>query len=113
MAEKTKNLCAQIPESLHDTVRTQQQESGKTLSEYITEILTNYYENKKGMTSMENTKTLAVQLDAELFERFDEFLKKNHYKKRLFISNLIRKVLEEAEQEETSEDGASTAADAE
>ena len=31
MAEKTKNLCAQIPESLHDTVRTRQQESGKTL----------------------------------------------------------------------------------
>lgn len=45
MAEKTKNLCAQIPESLHDIVRTHQQESGKILSEYITELLTNYYEN--------------------------------------------------------------------
>ena len=102
MAEKTKNLCAQIPESLHDTVRAQQQESGKTLSEYITEILTNYYENKKGMTSMENTRTLAVQLDAELFERFDEFLKKNHYKKRLFMTNLIQKVLEDAERSEVN-----------
>ena len=102
MAEKTKNLCAQIPESLHDTVRAQQQESGKTLSEYITEILTNYYENKKGTTSMENTRTLAVQLDAELFERFDEFLKKNHYKKRLFMTNLIQKVLEDAERSEVN-----------
>ena len=106
MAEKTKNLCAQIPESLHDTVRTKQQESGKKLSEYITDLLTDYFENKKGMTGMENTntRTLAVQLDAELFERFDEFLKKNHYKKRLFMTSLIKKVLEDAERAEATED---------
>ena len=29
MAEKTKNLCAQIPESLHDQVRRHQAESEK------------------------------------------------------------------------------------
>ena len=89
MAEKTKNLCAQIPESLHDIVRTHQQESGKILSEYITELLTNYYENLKGMTNMENTRTLAVQLDAELFDQLDDYLKKNKLKKRSFITNLI------------------------
>ena len=97
MAEKTKNLCAQIPESLHDIVRTHQQESGKKLSEYITELLTNYYENRKGMTSMENTRTLAVQIDAELFDRLDDYLKKHKLKKRPFITDLIRKVLDEAE----------------
>lgn len=97
MAEKTKNLCAQIPESLHDTVRTRQQESGKTLSEYITELITNYYENQKGTTTMENTRTLAVQIDAELFDRLDDYLKKNKLKKRNFITGLIRKVLDEAE----------------
>ena len=66
MAEKTKNLCAQIPESLHDTVRSHQLESGKTMNAYMTELLTHFYENQKGMTSMENTRTLAVQIDAEL-----------------------------------------------
>ena len=100
MAEKTKNLCAQIPESLHDMVRTRQQESGKTLSEYITELLTNYYNNQKGLGTMENTRTLAVQIDAELFDRLDEYLKKNKLKKRNFISDLIRKVLDEAERTE-------------
>ena len=40
MAEKTKNLCAQIPESLHDTVRSHQMESGKTMNAYMTELLT-------------------------------------------------------------------------
>ena len=97
MAEKTKNLCAQIPETLHDTVRSHQQASGKNLSEYITELLTNCYENQKGMTSMENTRTLAVQIDAELFDRLDDYLKKNKLKKRNFITDLIRKVLDEAE----------------
>ena len=100
MAEKTKNLCAQIPESLHDMVRTRQQESGKTLSEYITELLTNYYNNQKGLGTMENTRTLAVQIDAELFYRLDDYLKKNKLKKRNFISDLIRKVLDEAERTE-------------
>ena len=40
--EQTKNLCAQIPITLHTRVRQEQEESGKTLSEYITEVLTEY-----------------------------------------------------------------------
>lgn len=97
MAEKTKNLCAQIPETLHGTVRTHQLESGKNMNDYITELLTDYYENQKGMKTMENTRTLAVQIDAELFDRLDDYLKKNKLKKRNFITDLIRKVLDEAE----------------
>lgn len=105
MAEKTKNLCAQIPASLHEKVRSRQQESGKTLNEYMTELITNYYENQKGTTNMDNTRTLAVQIDEELFDRLDEYLKKNNLKKRRFITELIQKVLDEADaaaQTETS-----------
>lgn len=36
MAEETKNLCAQIPASLHAQVREQQEMSGKTLGQYMT-----------------------------------------------------------------------------
>ena len=36
MAEKTKNLCAQIPEDLHNRVREEQEHSGQTLSQYVT-----------------------------------------------------------------------------
>ena len=35
MAEKTRNLCAEIPEELHGKVRQRQNESGKTLSQYM------------------------------------------------------------------------------
>lgn len=43
MAEETKNLCAQIPASLHAQVREQQEMSGKTLGQYMTWLLTEFY----------------------------------------------------------------------
>ena len=44
MAENQKNLCAMIPAELHSRVRTAQEQAGMTLSAYITELLTNYFE---------------------------------------------------------------------
>ena len=64
--EQTKNLCAQIPITLHTRVRQEQEKSGKTLSEYITEILTSYFEGGTNMAS----RTLAIQISEELFEKF-------------------------------------------
>ena len=43
MAE-TRNLCAQIPISLHDKVREEKDELGLALSEYITNILKEHFE---------------------------------------------------------------------
>lgn len=63
--EGRKNLCAQIPITLHSRVRQEQEESGKTLSEYITEVLTAYYEGGNSMVS----RTLAIQISEELFEK--------------------------------------------
>ena len=45
MAEKTKNLCAQIPEDLHNRVRQEQERSRKTLSQYMTWLITTFYED--------------------------------------------------------------------
>ena len=67
------------------------------MNAYMTELLTYFYENQKGTNTMENTRTLAVQIDAELFDRLDAYLKKNKLKKRPFITELIQKVLDEAE----------------
>lgn len=49
MANK-KNLCAMIPADLHARVRQEQEQSGKTLSEYVEQLITDYYNMK------ENTK---------------------------------------------------------
>lgn len=75
MAEKTRNLCAEIPEELHSKVRQRQNESGKTLSQYMTWLITTFYEMEdKSKMSKENTRTVAFQVPEELFERFKEFL---------------------------------------
>ena len=49
MADK-KNLCAQIDTALHMGVQQEQERSGQTLSEYVEQLIQNYYdmkENKK------------------------------------------------------------------
>ena len=46
---------------------------------------------------MGETRTLAVQMPAELFDRLDEYLAKNKLKKKEFIIGLVRKALDEAE----------------
>ena len=60
MAEKTRNLCAEIPEELHCKVRQRQNESGKTLSQYMTWLITTFYE-QEGAKNMEEMVTTAFQ----------------------------------------------------
>ena len=98
---KLKNLCAQIPETLHARVRQEQERSGKTLSEYMTWLINEFYEGGKE-TTMEETRTLAIQVSEELFERLDRYVKKHHLKKRTFLIDLITRALEEAEEDEGS-----------
>lgn len=98
MAEKTKNLCAQIPEDLHNRVREEQERSGQTLSQYVTWLITTFYEGRN--QKVEETRTLAVQLPAELFERLDKYLADHKLKKKTFIIDLITRALEEAEDAE-------------
>ncbi len=96
MAENTKNLCAQIPASLHTKVREHQETSGQTLSQYMTWLITKFYEQQEEKTIMkENQRTVAFQVDAELFERFKEYLKANGVKQNAFFLNCIRQALGE------------------
>ena len=95
MSEKTKNLCAQIPESLHAKVREKQAESGKKLDIYMTWLITKFYEMEESKMEGE-TRTLAVQIPADLFDRLEEYLKANNKKKKAFMIELLEKVLDEA-----------------
>ena len=100
MAEKTKNLCAQIPESLHSKVRERQETSGKTLSEYMTWLITSFYE-QEGMKNMDGKqKTIAFQVPPEMFEQFKQYLKRHDMKQVEFFLNCIQQALD-ADQQET------------
>ena len=104
MPEKTKNLCAQIPESLHARVREEQQRSGLALSEYMTQLITEYYERKEGTNMKDtNTRTLALQISVELFDELDRYLAKHKLTKKEFITALIREALEKDKSSEVAE----------
>jgi uncharacterized protein YdeI (YjbR/CyaY-like superfamily) len=98
--EQTKNLCAQIPVELHTRVRQEQEKSGQSLSAYITEVLTQYYQG--GTRNMENTRTMAFQIPEDLFQRLKDYLALESERtgrklsQKEFVLGLIQQALDEA-----------------
>ena len=97
MADK-KNLCAMIPADIHARVRQEQERSGQTLSEYVEQLIQNYYDMKENKKMTGDMRTMAIQLPEELFERLKAYLKKNNLKQKQFIIGLIEDALEEDEE---------------
>ena len=109
MAENLKNLCAMIPVELHEQVRAAQEQAGLTLSAYITELLTNYYE-KGGKDKMtEGMRTMAFQIPEEMFQRLKAHLERESARtgkkvsQKQFVLELIHRALDEAEREEAED----------
>lgn len=97
--ERRKNLCAMIPEELHNRVRSEQEELALTLSQYVEKILKEHFE--KGEKAMEKgTRTLAFQVSEELFGRIKAHLAKTKMSQKDFVIGLIEQALAEAENRE-------------
>ena len=99
MAENVKNLCAPIPAELHAELRRRQEASGLTLAQYMTRLITEYYESEGKNTMKENQRTVAFQVPEELFERFKDYLKQKGLKQNAFFLDCIQRALEEQAQE--------------
>ena len=104
MTEPTKNLCAQIPASLHARVREEQERLGQTLGAYVAQILTEHFEQREkgGKAMSENTRTLAFQVSEDLFGRLKAYLAANHISQRQFVVGLIEQAVEEWEAKSSS-----------
>ena len=110
MAE-TKNLCAQIPIPLHERVSEERERLGQTTSEYITQLIQEYYnrmENQKGGSNMtEKNRTMAFQIPEELFQKIKRHLERESLRtgrkltQRDFVLGLITQALDAAEAEGT------------
>ena len=112
MADK-KNLCAQIDTALHARVRLEQEQSGQTLSEFVEQLITDYYKMKEGTKMTGDMRTMAIQLPEELFERLKAYLKKNNLKQKQFIIGLIEDALEQDEEDTTAQAGSENASETE
>lgn len=107
MMAQTINLCAQIPIELHSRVYADKESTGLTTSEYITQLLTEYYEMKKngGYKTMDKTRTLAFQIPEEFFQRIKAHLERETARtgkkltQREFILGLVETALDEAERQ--------------
>lgn len=96
MAEKTRNLRAQIPVELHDKVRQRQAESGETLSQYMTTLITKFYDMEdNAKMDKDNVRTVAFQVPTELFEQLKAYLKRNGIKQNAFFLDCIQQALAE------------------
>lgn len=63
----TKNLCAQIPLTLHDRVCTEKDQAGLTTAQYITNLLTEYYQMKENGGNMNMANNTITVSDVSLF----------------------------------------------
>ena len=99
--EQTKSLTAPIPASLHARVTSERIAANQSLGEYMTELLTNYYNG--GKNHMAKTRTLAFQIDEELFQRIKRHLEQESGRtgrkltQRDFVIGLIEDALRQAE----------------
>lgn len=118
MAEKTKNLCAQVPLDLHARVCEAREQAGQTTSQYITDLLTEYFKLKEngGNEIMTNgkTRTMAFQIGEELFQRIKTHLDRESarlgrkFTQREFVMGLIEQALAEAEAQANAESSTDT-----
>ena len=105
----TKNLCAQISLELHQKISEAREESGLTTAQYITQLLTEYYEMKEngGKVTMaaNNTRTMAFQIPETLFQRIKTHLERESARtgrkltQREFVLGLVEAALDEAERQ--------------
>ena len=108
---ETKNLCAQIPADLHAQVTEVREAAGQTTSEYITNLISEYFKLKEngGNPTMASTRTMAFQVSEELFQRIKAHLERETARtgkkvtQREFVLGLIETALNEAEQALTAE----------
>ena len=106
--EQTKSLTAPIPAPLHARVTEERLAADQSLGQYITQLLTEYYQMKEngGNTNMSNTRTMAFQISEELFQRLKRHLERESARtgrkvtQREFVLGLIGQALEDAEQQE-------------
>ena len=106
--EKRRNLCAHIPISLFNRVGAEREKAGLTNSEYVTGLLEEYFTMKdKGGNGMAQnngeTRTLAFQIPATLFQRIKDYLERESKRRgrkitqRDFVLGLIEQALDEAD----------------
>jgi len=96
---KLKNLCGQIPEELHNKVRTEQESLGLTLGKYLEQVLTAHF-TAPAPVARGGDRTLAFQVPEELFQRVKQYLEAHKpLSQKAFVVGLLENALTKWESE--------------
>ncbi len=82
-------------------MRSEQEQSVQTLSQYVTMLITEYYNQKEGK-KMDGNRTMAFQIPEKLFQRIKRYLDSESERtgkklsQREFVLGLIQQALDDA-----------------
>ncbi len=96
-SDEKKGITVKIDAGLHAEVRQYLEEHGMTMAEFVTLALDDELHPKIQMKegkSMENMRTIAVQVPEDLFQRIKEYLQRNNMTQKEFMIGLIEDELE-------------------
>ncbi|MGN1089395.1 MAG: hypothetical protein ACI4Q6_03240 [Huintestinicola sp.] len=105
-SDEKKGITVKIDAGLHAEVRQYLEEHGMTMAEFVTLALDDELHPKIQMKegkSMENMRTIAVQVPEDLFQRIKEYLQRNNMTQKEFMIGLIE---DELERDLTEREGA-------
>lgn len=101
-----KGITVRIDADLHAEVSQYLRDHSMTMAEFVSLALDDElhpkYQMKEG-NSMANTRTIAVQVPEDLFQRIKDYLQRNNMTQRQFLIGLIEDELERDQTERESE----------
>lgn len=101
-----KGITVRIDADLHAEVSQYLRDHSMTMAEFVSLALDDELHPKNQMkegSTMANTRTIAVQVPEDLFQRIKEYLQRNNMTQRQFLIGLIEDELEREQTERESE----------
>lgn len=95
--DQTKGITVKVDASLHARAKADQEAREMTMNQYISMLIEEHF-TMKGPVNM-NTRTMAFQIDEELFTRIKTHLTRTGLTQKDFVLGLIKQALDSAEEE--------------
>ena len=106
MPDEKKGVTVKIDAGLHSQIHDYIEEHGMTMAEFITLAADNELHPKmKEGTTMANSRTIALQVSEELFQKIKDYLQRNHMTQKEFLTGLIEEEIERDLAERENADG--------
>lgn len=95
---QTKGISVSVDVDLHSRAKAEQERLELTMSQFITLVIEEHFNQKESKNMSEKTRTLAFQVSEELFQRVKNHLSRNpKLSQREFVISLIEQALDAAE----------------